>query len=154
DGCAGNASFATAQSLCGPGFRLASAFEWKMLRNGVAPNHDYWTSDALRYSGTGPNNWTVSTYLGYQCAASSPMRVCAAAQPDAEGNTCTWTGCGLDARLPNDFFGGCTGDLTAGAICVSAGECADGTAEQVFDTGQSSGVNLVGCAGAVLYTNR
>jgi hypothetical protein len=148
-GCAGASSFASAASLCGPGYRLATAAEWKTLRGGAVPAHDYWTADALRYSGTA-SSCSVSTFAGYSCPDTQPMRVCTPGGGDPEGNTCTWTNCGLGAVAPNDYFGGCVSDPTAGALCISARECADGTAEQVFD----AELGIVGCAGAVAFADR
>jgi hypothetical protein len=45
------------------------------------------------------------------------MRVCAN-HVDPEGNLCNWIGCGLDATSPNQYFGGCDGNATAGTLCM------------------------------------
>ena len=81
---------------------------------------------------------------------------------DAEGNTCTWTGCGLDSTT-NAFFGGCASS-TAGTICeriapppAYAGGCADGSVEQTFGTyTDAAGAvrRMVGCAGATTWDQR
>jgi hypothetical protein len=146
-GCAGSETYASRASLCGPGYRLATAAEWVALRGGIAPSHDYWTSDALRYSGAGTSSCFVSTTVGTDCGAT-PMRVCTAAGSDAEGNRCNWQHCGLEANAPDQFFGGCVGNTTAGALCVPNQGCADGSVEQVF------GNDMVGCAGSVAYADR
>jgi hypothetical protein len=146
-GCAATETYANRASLCGPGFRLATAAEWVALRGGIAPTHDYWTSDALKFSGSGSSACTVSTTVGNDCGAT-PMRVCTAAGGDAEGNVCNWTHCGLDASAPDQFFGGCVFNTTAGAVCVPSTGCADGSVEQVFEKG------MVGCAGSVAYGSR
>jgi hypothetical protein len=146
-GCAASETYANRASLCGPGFRLATAVEWIALRGGIAPTHDYWTNDALKFGGSGSSACTVSTTVGSDCGPT-PMRVCTATGGDAEGNLCNWTHCGLDASAPDQFFGGCVLDTSAGALCVPNAGCADGSAEQVFQNG------MVGCAGSVAYGSR
>jgi hypothetical protein len=145
-GCAGAVTFANRNTLCAPGFRMVTAAEWTALRNGAAPTHDYWTSNDLKYSGTGPSACSVSAETGNSCG-TTPMRVCTAAGTDAEGNQCNWQHCGLEANLPDQFFGGCAGNTTAGALCIVGG-CADGTIEQTFAGG------MVGCASIETYANR
>ena len=144
-GCAASETYPNRASLCGPGYRLATATEWVALRNGIAPTHNYWTNDALKYNGTGPSACFVSTTVGNDCG-TTPMRVCAGTDP--EGNVCNWTHCGIDANAPDQFFGGCVGNTSAGALCVPNTGCADGSVEQVFANG------MVGCAGSVAYASR
>lgn len=36
---------------------------------------------------------------------------------DPLGNVCNWHACGLDTALPNRYFGGCSGNTTAGVLC-------------------------------------
>jgi hypothetical protein len=144
-GCAATEPYANRATLCGPGYHLASATEWVALRGGGAPTHNYWTSDALKYNGTGPSSCFVSTSAGNDCGPT-PMRVCSGTDP--EGNTCNWTHCGLNANAPDQFFGGCAGNTTAGGLCVPNTGCADGSVEQVFANG------TVGCSGAVTFANR
>ncbi len=144
-GCAGAVTYAGRAGLCGPGYRVATAAEWVALRNGVAPAHDYWTDDPLKYSGSGSSSCFVSTTAGIDCG-TTPMRVCVGSDP--EGNICNWTHCGLDANTPDQFFGGCVGDTTAGVLCVPDTGCADGSVEQVFEKG------MVGCAGSVAFASR
>jgi parallel beta-helix repeat protein len=129
-GCSGTAAFANRATLCAPGCRVASADEYVVNQGGLLPTHNYWTDDALRFSsasgscgaGCGPNNCFASMGSTYTspCAATRPMRVCAATQPDPETNTCTWTGCGYNSIAPNESFGGCSGlkDGQAGALCI------------------------------------
>ncbi|TQF15277.1 hypothetical protein FJV41_14470 [Myxococcus llanfairpwllgwyngyllgogerychwyrndrobwllllantysiliogogogochensis] len=145
-GCAGKVTWGSRASLCAPGFRPASAREWDTLFLGLAPAHNYWTNDDLRYSGVS-GTCSVSYVTGTACPAGQPMRVCTAAGTDAEGNTCNWTGCGLLANTPNRFFGGCAGNTTAGTLCVPRG-CADGSVEQTFSNG------MVGCAGSTNWAGR
>jgi len=145
-GCAGAVTFANRDTLCAPGSRTVSAAEWTALRFGIAPTHDYWTNNNLKYNGTGPSACFVSAETGNSCGAT-PMRVCTAAGTDAEGNQCNWQHCGLEANLPDQFFGGCVGNTTAGALCIVGG-CADGSIEQTFAGG------MVGCAAVQTYANR
>ena len=63
-GCASIETYANRATLCGPGYRVATAAEWVALRNGIAPTHNYWTNDPLKYSGSGPSIITnKSKYL-------------------------------------------------------------------------------------------
>jgi hypothetical protein len=146
-GCAGSESYANRTSICAPGYRVATASEWVALNGGAAPSHDYWTADALKYNGSGPGACFVSTTVGNDCG-TTPMRVCTPGGSDAEGNVCNWQHCGIEANAPDEFFGGCVGNTTAGALCVPSTGCADGSVEQVFEKG------MVGCAGAVAYASR
>ena len=116
-GCAGATSFDTADSLCGAGSHVCSATEWTVLRGATAPSAHYWTSDSLRYSGVGSGNCAASRLNGNSCGANTPMRVCAPSQSDSQGNRCNWYNCGYDTTASNDFFGGCNGNTTAGALC-------------------------------------
>ncbi len=120
-GCAGKVSFAQKQTLCAPGVRVCTANEWVAQRGTLAPTHNYWTADALRYGGTASGCFgSPSLFVGADgCPGDptpSPMRVCAAAS-DPLGNTCTWVGCGLEAASPSEYFGGCQDNDTAGALC-------------------------------------
>ena len=36
---------------------------------------------------------------------------------DPLGNTCNWHSCGAETALPNRYFGGCSGNTTAGVLC-------------------------------------
>jgi hypothetical protein len=47
------------------------------------------------------------------------MRVCRADSVwDGEANYCNWLHCGINTITPDHFFGGCSGNLTAGTLCV------------------------------------
>ncbi|MBK7395767.1 MAG: hypothetical protein IPJ34_05535 [Myxococcales bacterium] len=122
-GCAGKVTYDKGKSLCGAGYHVCAATEWTSKRSGAAPKHHYWTADNLRYSGTA-GACTVSTTTGSVCdSGTNPMRVCTgtgtAAVTDPEGNVCNWVGCGLTSTT-SEYFGGCVGNTTAGALC-----CAD-----------------------------
>jgi hypothetical protein len=81
------------------------------------PGNDYWTDDLLRFSGTS-TSCSVSLTAGTDCGANTPMRVCKPTGLDSFGNTCNWTNCGIGSPTPNWYFGGCTGNTTAGTVCV------------------------------------
>jgi alpha-tubulin suppressor-like RCC1 family protein len=125
-GCAGRVAFADRAILCGAGYQPATAAEWVARRRSNAPSHDYWTDDPLLYNGTGTAACFVSTTIGRACDTASPMRVCTASGTDAEGNGCEWTHCGLDVTAPDLFFGGCSGNPTAGALCMPVPSPAQG----------------------------
>jgi hypothetical protein len=78
------------------------------------------------------------------------MRVCTPTSPDPEGNTCTWTNCGLNSTSPDEYFGGCYGNTTAGTLCCRASSaCASGVwARQIFEPG------LEGCYGSIPWKDR
>jgi parallel beta-helix repeat protein len=126
NGCAGAVTFDRRGSLCAAGTHVCTANEF--VATGGVPTHHYWTDDALNYSfGTGPcgtascstNNCFASPGTTYTtvCSATTPMRVCSSTTPDAEGNTCNWINCGFNSISPNQHFGGCNGNTTAGALC-------------------------------------
>jgi hypothetical protein len=122
-GCAGAVAFADRATLCGPGARVCSAADWMKARHGAIPTHNYWTDDALNFVGTGTSACKVSTSTSVggvtysACAAgATPMRVCGA-NPDPEGNACNWLHCGYESTTPDEYFGGCAGNTTAGTLC-------------------------------------
>lgn len=117
-GCSGAVAFADRASLCGPGYQPATANQWVAHRRSLPPAHDYWTDDQLRYNGTGSSACFVSSAIGVACDLAAPMRVCTSTGMDPEGNHCEWTNCGIDAVTPDQFFGGCHGDLSAGTLCM------------------------------------
>jgi hypothetical protein len=145
-GCAGSATWANRGTLCAPGSHAASATQWRALFGGVAPAHNYWTDDDLRYAGSALS-CSADYDTGSACPAGQPMHVCTASGNDAEGNHCNWANCGSGTTSPNAYFGGCVGNTTAGTLCVPNG-CADGTIEQAFSHG------LVGCAGTGTWDTR
>ena len=115
-GCSGSVAFASRDALCARGYQPATAAQWVANRGTTVPTHDYWTDDSLKWNGSGPSACFVSTSVGSDSCGTSPMRVCTSAGTDAEGNTCNWTHCGLDANAPDQFFGGCVSN--AGTLCV------------------------------------
>jgi hypothetical protein len=116
-GCAAKVAFPARATLCAAAFRVCTAAEWVSRRGGKLPTHAYWTDDALHYGGTVSACYVLASG-GTACSdPSSPMRVCPPTVPDPLGNTCKWTNCGSGQATPNEYFGGCTGDLTAGALC-------------------------------------
>jgi hypothetical protein len=112
-------TWAQRDSLCAPGSIACSASQWHDFQTqwGGAPAHNYWTSDNLRYSGSGSNACSVSPTVGTLCPSGQPMRVCTASGSDPEGNFCNWSNCGYGTVAPNEFFGGCAGNTTAGTLC-------------------------------------
>ena len=117
-GCAGTVPWPERASLCAAGWSVCTAAEWVARRAGSTPGLNYWTDDDLRWSGSGPGSCFVDETTGTSCTpAEAPMRVCAATM-DRLGNACNWIGCGYGALPPpNEFFGGCEGNLTAGSLC-------------------------------------
>lgn len=116
-GCAGSVTFPDRDSLCGPRQIAISSSLWGSTPRTPAPTHNYWTSDALKYSGTGPFNCAVSTTSGFNCPTNQPMHLCTASGDDPEGNHCNWSHCGLNATMPDALFGGC--GATAGTVCMT-----------------------------------
>lgn len=83
----------------------------------MAPTYNYWTDDPLKYAGTGSAACYVTLAGGTSYAsATAPMRVCAGAT-DPLGNTCNWYDCGFNTVSPNEYFGGCNSNYTAGTLC-------------------------------------
>lgn len=115
-GCAGVVVFSQRATLCAAGFRVCSAAEWVARRNGVAPTYNYWTNNALDYYGSGSGNCYAVTQDTGGCNNGTPIRVCAAST-DPLGNECNWTHCGFNSAKPDQYFGGCNGNPTAGTLC-------------------------------------
>lgn len=149
-GCAGRATWENRGQLCGVGYRPASAREWSTHRGSTAPSHNYWTEDALRFQGSAAG-CSVDRYAGFSCG-SEPMRVCTEDGADPEGNACNWRNCGLQTVTPNQYFGGCAGNPTAGALCVpnscagapEAGTCRSLFAEYIAWVERGDYLSLVG----------
>ena len=114
-GCAGAVSFNERATLCGAGYRVCGAEEWVDRRAGKKPTYNYWTDQVLRYYGASYSCY-ASPNKGYSCPGGEPMRICAGHQ-DSEGNICNWINCGYQNYKPNEYFGGCQKNPTAGAIC-------------------------------------
>ena len=70
------------------------------------------------YASGGDGNCLVDLvqHYGDWCDGTSPMRVCVG-HSDPLGNLCNWTQCGLDTATPQEYFGGCQNNPTAGALC-------------------------------------
>jgi hypothetical protein len=116
-------------SLCGFGCRVCSAAEWVAGHPSgtiTPPTYNYWTDDNLQLTSGATGNCTVAISdagAGVGACPNRPMRVCVAS-PDATGTvtdpagtTCDVHECGLNAPRPVDYFGGCVGNRTAGALC-------------------------------------
>ena len=122
-GCTGVLTFPNRATACPAGSHVCSAKEWVDNHGSLAPKHHYWTNDPLKYEGSGPSACSVSLTTGSDCGAETPMRVCTgtgtAAVTDPEGNVCNWVACGYGALTPNQYFGGCAGNTTAGTLCCA-----------------------------------
>jgi hypothetical protein len=120
-GCGGSVTFPDRANLCGAHCRVCTATDWVRNRGGRAPTHSYWTNDVLNYSGAS-QDCAVMLTGGFTCPANEPMRVCIdgatnGASVDPSGNRCNWFNCGYDTNAPNQYFGGCAGNATAGTLC-------------------------------------
>ena len=91
-GCAGVVTYPEPDSLCAEGYSPCTAAEWRMERGAGIPTHHYWLETKLRWDPEGSSGSWVS---------------------DTDGSDC-----GKDT--PNEYFGGCDGNFTAGTLC-----CAD-----------------------------
>jgi hypothetical protein len=116
-GCAGSVTWDNRASLCATGSPVLTGDLWKIYHGNLAPTHDYWLDDNLRYSGSGPNSCSASSSTGTLCPANQPMHVCTDTGADPEGNYCNWTHCGYQTNSPDQYLGGCVGNLTAGTLC-------------------------------------
>lgn len=116
-GCAGQVNWTFADALCGPSYTACTAQQWMDNFGSTAPTHNYWTKDYLNYSGGGSDNCFVSTDVGNSCGDLTPMRVCVDGGTDPEGNHCNWFNCGYGVNEPQLYFGGCSGNMTAGTLC-------------------------------------
>lgn len=117
-GCVGTVSFANRATLCAPGVPPCGVATYRALRGASVPHYNYWTNDVL-YGAGDQSTCAVSPTPGgsfSSCSSTTPMRVCAA-KTDAVGNQCNGINCGYQAYSPNEYFGGCTGDNTAGTLC-------------------------------------
>jgi len=117
-GCVGKVTFANRATLCAPGVTPCGVVDYRARRGANAPHYNYWTNDVLYGKGnTSTCAVSLTTANGYSsCSSTTPMRVCAA-HTDAVGNQCNGIGCGYEAYSPNEYFGGCSGDNTAGTLC-------------------------------------
>ena len=117
-GCVGKVTFANRATLCAPGVPPCKVADYRARRGASVPHYNYWTDDVLYGAGDtstcAVSPKSSSTYGS--CSSTTPMRVCAA-HTDAVGNQCNGINCGYEAYSPNEYFGGCSGDTTAGALC-------------------------------------
>lgn len=148
-GCAGSVTYPNRASLCGVGYHPVNAMTWQSAHGATVPTHHYWTADVLGFTGTGAGSCAAQYSSGNACPTDQPMHVCASTTTDPEGNHCNWFDCAFDTSgtTPNDHFGGCAGNTTAGTLCVPNSGCVDGTTEQTFTHG------MVGCSGSVTLAN-
>jgi hypothetical protein len=114
-GCAGRVSFANRASLCPVGFGVCNPQQWVNRRAGKAPSYVYWTNVNLGYDGSNQDCRVGAVGAPYS-SCSQPMRVCNN-YTDPLGNKCNWKGCGFESKTPNQFFGGCENNATAGTLC-------------------------------------
>jgi alpha-tubulin suppressor-like RCC1 family protein len=122
-GCAGGTTYDNRAAYCAAGYQSATAADWIAKRGITVPSHDYWVNDQLKYNGN-LGACFVST-VGSDCGSvNTPMRVCTTNRDmngqDADGNFCNWVNCGFGTVTPNQYFGGCWGNTTAGTLCVPA----------------------------------
>lgn len=121
-GCAGQVTRANRATLCAPGSVVCTSGKWVANRGNAAPSNHYWVEDSLRYYYGNNGYCRASATTGNLCNAGTPMRVCTTnnwsnnAYRDPLGNSCNWGGCGLESYT-NNYFGGCNGNTTAGALC-------------------------------------
>ncbi|MDI1476725.1 serine hydrolase domain-containing protein [Polyangium sp. y55x31] len=134
-GCAGSVTYTQASSLCKTGYHVCTAAEYATynqygtasVENAEAPMDHYWTSTNLKYTGSSSGNCSATTAAGaYACDTNEPMRVCSptatydlleSAYRDTQGNYCNWINCGYGGSTTNRYFGGCSGNTTAGTLC-------------------------------------
>jgi hypothetical protein len=102
---------------CPPGSTVCTAAQWNALPNTKKPTFNYWTNDYLQWTGTKSSCAAVPNGSGNPCYGD-PMRVCGAGT-DQAGNTCNWTNCGYNTATPNQYYGGCQNNGSAGALCCT-----------------------------------
>jgi hypothetical protein len=128
-GCRG--TFPFGKSVIGCSGAVCSVETWaKYSRSGKVerPTHKYWVAEKLNYGplrlGTSGACWAYPG-TGTDCGSDSSMAVCptggasTGAVSDAEGNVCNWSDCSYNngATTPNDYLGGCSGNVTGGTLC-------------------------------------
>jgi hypothetical protein len=133
-GCGASVTFADRATLCSSGWRTCTAAEWRshVAGSGTAPSAHYWVDDQLYYENSGgPGDCAVTDdplfpNVNTNCVNNdTPMHVCALIGPisgfnnhdDAFGNACNWIGCGWEVNTPQEYWGGCTENQTAGTLC-------------------------------------
>lgn len=116
-GCKGKVGFGSRGTLCPAGSHVCSAGEWVSKRANKAPSFIYWVNEALAWEGSNQNcSVDVVSAASKYSSCTNPMRVCNN-YSDSLGNECYWKNCGYKTRQPNQFFGGCTGNVSAGTLC-------------------------------------
>ncbi len=136
-GCGGSNTYDNRTLACRGNdsqFVSCGALQWTKDNLGKSPTYNYWVTDQLKYAASTVGTdfrCSVSSNTGVDCGASTPMRVCVDT-PDASctlpgcngptstdplGNSCNWSGCGLDSANVNNHFGGCGGNTTAATLC-------------------------------------
>jgi hypothetical protein len=120
-GCKGSVQYKDRVSLCSAGYHVCRANEWVSKHGSTAPTHIYWTDDFVYADDWTGQNCVVRLTPSTWCGQSGwpPMRVCPNSGIDNEANTCNWTGCGFQQQWPNQYFGGCEKNYTAGALCCA-----------------------------------
>jgi len=121
------------ETLCGFGCKVCTAAQWIAGHPSgtiTPPVYNYWTDDNLQLTSGSSGNCSVGVSdagLTSGACPGRPMRVCVAspdsggAVTDPSGTTCDIHECGLNTLKPNDYFGGCVANRTAGALCCCGG---------------------------------
>ena len=117
-GCVDRRQWSDRAKTCPPGSTVCTAAQWNARPGATKPTFNYWTDDYLQWRGTGPANCVAVTNGNGGACSGFPMHVCAA-PTDGVGNTCYWTHCGYVTLAPDQYYGGCTGDYYAGALCCT-----------------------------------
>lgn len=115
-GCAGTVGWPQRDTLCAAGFSACSAEQWVSLRAGGEPTYNYWVDDELLWTGRESGDCAAVHGGGNWCGPDVPMRVCTD-HYDPAGNVCNWIHCGLGTASPDQWFGGCQENPTAGTLC-------------------------------------
>ena len=138
-GCGASVTVADRATLCASGWRTCTAAEWRshVAGGGTAPSAHYWVDEPLYYTDPPPPDGGRSgacavtdnvlfPYVNTTCVEDdTPMRVCSLIgdisdfrnHDDAFGNSCNWVACGWETNTPQEYWGGCTDNLTAGTLC-------------------------------------
>lgn len=119
-GCVQKVEWSKRAQVCPAGSTVCTGQEWVARRAAKIPTYNYWTNDDLRWSGK-DGKCIASTTQGQLCGGftATPMRVCGK-KTDPVGNQCNYTNCGFgNATAPNQYFGGCENNPTAGTLCCT-----------------------------------
>jgi hypothetical protein len=118
-GCVDRRQWTDRAKTCPPGSTVCTAAQWNARPALTKPTFNYWTDDYLQWLGNGPGNCEAVTNGNGGACSGFPMHVCGATT-DPVGNTCNWTHCGYVTRAPDQYYGGCSGDYYAGALCCTS----------------------------------